>query len=67
MEANNGKVRADVAHDELVAMGFTGSERTARRAVATVGKAWAAGIGGCIAHGCPSLVCGSYVEFQSSG
>lgn len=32
MEASKGKVRADVAHDKLVAMGFTGSERTSRRA-----------------------------------
>ena len=36
MEASNGKVRADVAHDKLVAMGYTGSERTTRRAVAAV-------------------------------
>ena len=34
MEASNGKIRADVAHDKLAAMGYVGSERTTRRAVA---------------------------------
>jgi transposase len=43
MEASSGKVRADVVHDKLAAMGFTGSERTTRRAVATARKAWEAG------------------------
>ena len=36
VERSKGKVRADVAHDKLVALGFTGSERTTRRAVAAV-------------------------------
>ena len=35
VDRSNGKVRADVAHDKLVAVGFTGSERTTRRARAT--------------------------------
>src|SRR5512142_1337491 len=43
VEQSKGKVRADVAHDKLVAMGFTGSERTTRRAVAAVKAAWRAG------------------------
>ncbi|MEA2704361.1 MAG: hypothetical protein QOD63_2306 [Actinomycetota bacterium] len=43
MEASNGKIRADVAHDKLVALGYRGSERTTRRAVADARKAWAAG------------------------
>ena len=43
MEASNGKIRADVAHDKLLAMGFTGSERTTRRAVAAARKAYDAG------------------------
>ncbi len=34
VEASHGKVRADVAHDKLVMLGYTGSERTTRRAVA---------------------------------
>ena len=34
VDRSNGKIRADVAFDKLVALGFTGSERTARRAVA---------------------------------
>ena len=38
VERSHGKVRADVAHDKLVAVGFTGSERTTRRAVAAVKK-----------------------------
>lgn len=36
IERSNGKLRADVAHDKLVALGFAGSERTTRRAVAAV-------------------------------
>ena len=36
IERSNGKLRADVAHDKLVALGFAGSERTTRRAVAVV-------------------------------
>ena len=34
VERSRGKVRADVAHQRLVAMGYEGSERTTRRAVA---------------------------------
>ncbi len=36
VERSKGKIRADVAHDKLVALGYTGSERTSRRAVAAV-------------------------------
>jgi hypothetical protein len=43
MEASNGKIRADVAHDKLVPLGYEGSERTTRRAVAVARKAWAGG------------------------
>lgn len=43
MEASKGKIRADVAHDKLVALGYEGSERTTRRAVAAARKAWTAG------------------------
>ncbi len=43
MQASNGKVRADVAHDKLLALGYAGSERTTRRAVAAARKAWQAG------------------------
>ncbi|HEV2809409.1 MAG TPA: IS21 family transposase, partial [Acidimicrobiales bacterium] len=39
VDASHGKVRADVAHDKLVALGYTGSERTTRRAVAAAKKA----------------------------
>lgn len=34
VERSHGKIRADVAFDKLVALGFCGSDRTARRAVA---------------------------------
>lgn len=43
VEASHGKIRADVAHDKLVAMGYRGSERTTRRAVALVKSSWATG------------------------
>jgi transposase len=33
VKRSSGKVRADVVHDRLVAMGYKGSERTTRRAV----------------------------------
>ena len=36
VERSNGKVRADVAHDKLMGLGYGGSERTTRRAVAQV-------------------------------
>jgi transposase len=43
VERSKGKVRADKAHEKLVALGYTGSERTTRRAVASVKKAYRAG------------------------
>lgn len=43
VEAGKGKVRADVIHGRLVGMGFAGTERTTRRAVAQVKAAWRAG------------------------
>lgn len=43
VERSHGKVRADVVHDKLRALGFEGSERTTRRAVAQAKKAFAAG------------------------
>ncbi len=43
MEHSKGKIRADVAHDKLLALGYQGSERTTRRAVATVRSAFKAG------------------------
>ena len=43
MERSNGKIRADVAHDKLVALGFTGSERTTRRAVSKIRAAFKSG------------------------
>jgi hypothetical protein len=34
VDRSRGKIRADKAHERLVAMGYMGSERTTRRAVA---------------------------------
>lgn len=36
VDRSHGKIRADVAFDKLVALGFAGSDRTVRRAVARV-------------------------------
>lgn len=43
VEDSRGKIRADVVHDRLRAMGFGGTERTTRRAVAAAKTAWRAG------------------------
>lgn len=40
VDASHGKVRADVAHDKLVALGYSGSARTTRRGVAAAKKAY---------------------------
>jgi len=37
---SHGKIRADRAHETLVAMGYMGSERTTRRAVAEAKRRW---------------------------
>ena len=43
VDRSRGKVRADVAHEKLIALGYTGSERTTRRAVAQAKAAYRAG------------------------
>jgi hypothetical protein len=43
VDTSNGKIRADVAHRKLVALGYRGSERTTRRAVAAAKSAWRKG------------------------
>jgi transposase len=43
VENSRGRVRADKAHERLRALGFTGAERTTRRAVARAKEAWRAG------------------------
>ncbi|HZJ04269.1 MAG TPA: IS21 family transposase, partial [Nocardioidaceae bacterium] len=40
---SGGKIRADMAHDKLLALGYGGSERTTRRAVALVKKDYRSG------------------------
>ena len=43
VEDSHGNIRADVAHEKLTSMGFTGSQRTSRRAVAQVKANYVAG------------------------
>jgi transposase len=43
VEQSQGRIRADRAHEKLLALGYTGSERTTRRAVAAVKAAFVAG------------------------
>jgi hypothetical protein len=43
VDKSRGKIRADVVHQRLVAMGFGGTDRSTRRAVAEVKAAWKAG------------------------
>lgn len=43
VEHSKGHIRADVVHGKLVAMGYAGSERSTRRAVAQVRSAYKAG------------------------
>ena len=43
VERSKGKIRADKAHGKITAMGYAGSERTTRRAVAQAKAAWQAG------------------------
>ena len=43
VDKSDCKIRADVAHNRLQDLGFTGSERTSRRAVAAVKAAYRAG------------------------
>src|ERR1700738_2685824 len=40
---SRGKIRTDKVHERLTAMGFTGTERTPRRAVRAAKLAWRAG------------------------
>ena len=43
VEASKGKIRADKAHVKLVVLGYEGSERSTRRAIAQVRTAWRLG------------------------
>jgi transposase len=43
IERSDGKLRADVAFDKLVALGFTGSDRTVRRGLAQAKRAFRSG------------------------
>jgi hypothetical protein len=43
IERSKGKVRADVAHEKITAMGYAGSERTTRRAVARLKATYRSG------------------------
>jgi hypothetical protein len=43
VDRSKGKIRADKAHEKITAMGYQGSQRTTRRAVAELKAAWHAG------------------------
>jgi hypothetical protein len=43
VDRSNGKIRADRCHEKLQALGYDGSDRTVRRAVAEVRTSWRAG------------------------
>lgn len=43
VERSEGKIRADKCYEKLVALGFDGSDRTVRRAVAEAKASWRAG------------------------
>ncbi|WP_427174740.1 IS21 family transposase [Arthrobacter sp. 92] len=43
IEASKGRIRADKAHERLLALGYAGSERSTRRAIAQVKAAWRLG------------------------
>ena len=43
VEHSRGRIRADVVHDKLAALGYVGSERTTRRAVAEVKSVYRSG------------------------
>ena len=43
VDRSSGRIRADVVHRKLTAMGYDGSERTTRRAVAEARAGWQAG------------------------
>jgi hypothetical protein len=40
VDRSHGKIRADAAHKKLLALGYEGSERTTRRAVAEAKRRW---------------------------
>jgi hypothetical protein len=40
---SKGKIRGDKAHEKLVALGYTGTDRTTRRALAEVKSQWRLG------------------------
>jgi hypothetical protein len=43
VEASQGRIRADKVHERLIPMGYSGNERSTRRAVAELKTAWKAG------------------------
>jgi hypothetical protein len=43
VQRSGGRIRADVVHEKLLALGYAGSERTTRREVAAVRRAFKAG------------------------
>jgi hypothetical protein len=58
VERSRGKVRADVAHEKLIGLGYTGSERTTRELSPRPRRPIGLGAGGCTGPGWPSRGCG---------
>ena len=58
VDRSHGRIRADVAHDKLVALGYRGSERTTRRWVAVSKRRWRQRKGGGRGRGSRSRGCG---------
>ena len=58
VERSRGQIRADKAHETLVAMGYLGSERTTRRAVAEAKRRWRQEHGRRTGRGSRSRGCG---------
>ncbi|MDI2036213.1 hypothetical protein PJL15_03348 [Paenarthrobacter nitroguajacolicus] len=58
VESSKGRIRADRAHEKLLAMGYEGSERSARRAIARAKAAWRLGHVRFTGRGLPSRGCG---------
>jgi hypothetical protein len=59
VETSHGRIRADVAQRKLEAMGYTGSERTTRRAIAEAKVTYELGTVGSSGHGYRNQACGT--------
>ena len=58
IDRSDGRIRADVVHEKLEAMGYPGSERTTRRVVAALKEQWRRSSHGSTCRGSPNPACG---------